>query len=70
MKKQQLKTRLGTEATERIVRRFNDGEVSLVEAQEMLGIGKSQAYNLRTKWLASKKSADFLGVSDGDHTQG
>ena len=36
MKKQQLKTRLGTEATERIVRRFNDGEVSLVEAQEML----------------------------------
>lgn len=69
MQKQQLKTRLGTEATERIIRRFNDGEVSLAEAQEMLGIGKSQVYNLRTEWLSSKKSADFLGVSGGDHTQ-
>lgn len=69
MKKQQLKIRLGTEATERIIRRFNDGEVSLTEAQEMLSIGKSQVYNLRTKWLASKKSADLLGVSGGDHTQ-
>jgi len=67
MKKQQLKTRLGPEATERIIRRFNDGEVSLAEVQEMLCIGKSQVYNLRTKWLISKKSADFLGVSGGDH---
>lgn len=69
MNKQQLKTRLGNEATERVIRRFNDGELSLAETQGMLGLGKSQVYNLRTKWLASKKSADFLGVSGGDHTR-
>jgi len=68
MKKQQLKTRLGAEATERVIRRFNDGDLSLAETQEMLGVRKSQVYKLRTKWLTSRKSADFLGVSGGNHT--
>ena len=67
--KTQLRIRLGSEATERIIRRFNDGELSLSETQQLLGVGKSQIYNLRTRWLASGKSRDFQGVSGGDHTQ-
>ena len=67
--KTQLKNRLGPEATERIIRRFHDGDLSLSAAQQMLGVGKSQVYNLRTQWLASKKSREFLGVSGGNHAK-
>lgn len=67
--KTQLRNRLGPEATERIIRRFHDGDLSLSAAQQMLGIGKSQVYNLRTQWLAAKKSQDFQGVSGGDHAK-
>jgi hypothetical protein len=67
--KTQLKNRLGSEATERIIRRFHDGDLSLSSVQHMLGVGKSQIYNLRTQWLASQKSREFLGLSGGDHAK-
>ena len=67
--KTQLKNRLGPEATERIIRRFHNGDLSLSAAQQMLGVGKSQVYNLRAQWLAAKKHQDFQGVSGGDHAK-
>ena len=67
MKKQQLFTRLGPEAVERIVRRFNDGDMTAGDATVSLGISRAQLYNLRTRWLAAGKSASFLGRSGGDH---
>lgn len=67
--KTQLKNRLGSEATERIIRRFHDGDLSLSSVQHMLGVGKSQIYNLRTQWLASQKSREFVGLSGGDHAK-
>ena len=83
MKKQQLFTRIGPEAVERIVRRFNDGEITAGAAAVSLGIcraqlynlrtrwlaiSRAQLYNLRTQWLAAGKSASFLGRSGGDHS--
>ena len=53
MKKQQLFTRIGPEAVERIVRRFNDGEMTAGDATVSLGICRAQLYNLRTRWLAA-----------------
>ena len=35
----------------------------------LLQLGKSQVYRLRTQWLNSRKSAVFLGVSGGDHAE-
>ena len=69
MKKQQLHIRLGAEVTERIIRKFNDREMSALEAQAALGVGRSQLYHLRTQWLSSGKKPDFLGVSGGDHAK-
>ena len=69
MKKQQLYTRLGPDVVERVIRRFNDREMSLQEAVDALGIGKTQVYNLRSQWLAAGKKPDFLGVSGGDHAK-
>ena len=69
MKKQQLFTRIGPEAVERIVRRFNDGEMTAGDATVSLGISRAQLYNLRTQWLAAGKSASFLGRSGGDHSE-
>ena len=68
MKKQQLYTRLGPDVVERIVRRFNDGDMTAGDAIASLGISRAQLYNLRTRWLAAGKSASFLGRSGGDHT--
>ena len=67
MKKNQLYIRLGPDATERIVRRFNDREMTAADAQNALGVGRAQLYHLRTQWLAAGKSASFLGSSGGDH---
>ena len=67
MKKQQLFTRLGPDVVERIVRRFNDGDMTAGDAIASLGISRAQLYNLRTRWLAAGKSASFLGRSGGDH---
>ena len=67
MKKQQLYTRLGPDVVERIVRRFNDGDMTAGDATAALGICRAQLYNLRTQWLAVGKSASFLGRSGGDH---
>jgi len=67
MKKQQLYTRLGPDVVERIVRRFNDGDMTAGDAIASLGISRAQLYNLRTRWLAAGKSASFLGRSGGDH---
>jgi hypothetical protein len=67
--KTQLKNRLGSEATERIIRRFHNGELSLSAAQQSLGVGKSQVYNLRAQWLASRKAIHFQGLSSGDHSK-
>lgn len=67
--KTQLKNRLGSEATERIIRRFHNGELSLSAAQQSLGVGKSQVYNLRAQWLASRKTIHFQGLSGGDHSK-
>ena len=69
MKKQQLYTRLGPDVVERVIRRFNEREMSLQDAVDALGIGKTQVYNLRTQWLAAGKNASFLGASGGDHKQ-
>jgi len=66
MKKQQLYTRLGPDVVERIVRRFNDGDMTVGDATVSLGISRAQLYNLRTRWLAAGKSASFLGRSGGD----
>lgn len=67
MKKNQLYIRFGPEATERVIRKFNDREMSAAEAQETLGVGRAQLYHLRTQWLSAGKSASFLGTSGGDH---
>ena len=69
MMKQQLYTRLGPEATERIIRRFNDHEITLQEAVDALGVGKTRVYDLRTQWLAVGKGSAFLGISGGDHAK-
>ncbi len=66
MRNQQLFNRLGPVVVERIIRQFNDGDMTVTDAQEALGVGRTQVYNLRTKWLASGKSPDFLGLSGGD----
>ena len=57
MKKQQLYTRLGPDVVERVIRRFNEREMSLQDAVDALGVGKTQVYNLRTQWLAAGKNA-------------
>ena len=67
--KTQLRNRLGPEATERIIRRFHNGELSLSSAEQLLGVGKSQIYNLRTQWLAARKAREFQGLSGGDHAK-
>ena len=67
--KSQLMKRLGPEATERIIRRFHNGSLPLSEARRLLGVGKSQVYNLRTQWLAARKSPAFQGLSGGDHAK-
>ena len=69
MKKQQLYTRLGPDVVERVIRRFNEREMSLQDAVDALGVGKTQVYNLRTQWLAAGRNASFLGASGGDHRQ-
>ena len=69
MKKQQLYTRLGPDVVERIIRRFNDREISIVEAMDALGVSRPQVYNLRTQWLAAGKDASFLGASGGDRRE-
>lgn len=69
MKKRQLHTRLGSHAVSQIITRFNDREIDLGEAMNLLQLGKSQVYRLRTQWLNSRKSAVFLGVSGGDHAE-
>ena len=69
MKKQQLYTRLGPDVVERVIRRFNEREMSLQDAVDALGVGKTQVYNLRTQWLAAGRSASFPGASGGDHRQ-
>ena len=60
MKKQQLYTRLGPDVVERIVRRFNDGDMTAGDAIASLGISRAQLYNLRTRWLAAGKSASIM----------
>ena len=69
MKKQQLYTRLGPDVVERVIRRLNEREMSLQDAVDALGVGKTQVYNLRTQWLAAGRNASFLGASGGDHKQ-
>ncbi len=69
MKKQQLYNRLGPEVVERVIRRFNDADMSLREAMDAIGVCKAQLYNLRTQWLAAGKSASFLGTSGGDRAE-
>lgn len=69
MKKQQLFNRLGPEVVERVIRRFNDADMTLREAMDAIGVCKAQLYNLRTQWLAAGKSASFLGASGGDRTE-
>ena len=66
MKKHQLFTRISPESAASVISRFNDGELSVTDVCDMLGVGRTQAYNLRTKWLASGRSAEFLGTSGGN----
>lgn len=66
MKNQQLYSRLAPEAVERIIRRFNDRELTMQEAMAALSVSRAQVYNLRTQWLAAGKKASFLGASGGD----
>ena len=69
MKKQQLYSRLGPEATERVIRRFCDRDMTIADAVAALGVSRSRVYDLRTRWLASGKTADFLRASGGDHVK-
>ena len=69
MKRQQLYTRLGPDVVERVIRRFNEREMSLQDAVDALGVGKTKVYNLRTQWLAAGRNASFPGASGGDHRQ-
>ena len=57
MKKQQLYTRLGPEVVERVIRRFNERDLTMDEATLALGVSRAQIYNLRTQWLAAGKNA-------------
>ena len=66
MKNQQLYSRLAPEAVERVIRRFNDRELTMQEAMAALSVSRAQVYNLRTQWLAAGKNASFLGASGGD----
>ena len=66
MKSQQLYSRLAPEAVERVIRRFNDRELTMQEAMSALSVSRAQVYNLRTQWLAAGKNASFLGASGGD----
>ena len=66
MKNQQLYSRLAPEAVERVIRRFNDRELTMQEAMSALSVSRAQVYNLRTQWLAAGKNASFLGASGGD----
>ena len=66
MKNQQLYSRLAPEAVERVIRRFNDRELTMQEAMSALSVSRAQVYNLRTQWLAAGKKASFLGASGGD----
>lgn len=66
MKNQQLYSRLAPEAVERVIRRFNDRELTMQEAMAALSVSRAQVYNLRTQWLAAGKKASFLGASGGD----
>lgn len=60
MKNQQLYSRLAPEAVERVIRRFNDRELTMQEAMAALSVSRAQVYNLRTQWLAAGKKASFL----------
>ena len=57
MKNQQLYSRLAPEAVERVIRRFNDRELTMQEAMSALSVSRAQVYNLRTQWLAAGKNA-------------
>ena len=62
MKRQQLYTRLGPDVVERVIRRFNEREMSLQDAVDALGVGKTQVYNLRTQWPLSPASTSTSGA--------
>ncbi len=68
MSKRQIQKRVCPEALARVLRQWNDGEVTTAEAMEALDVSRPQLYRLRTKWLASGKGSSVdIGVSGGDH---
>ena len=51
----QLHKRLPKEYVTDIVDRFEQGRVSEQQAKELLGIGHTQLYRLRSRWLEAKE---------------
>jgi hypothetical protein len=65
--KKQLFHRLSPEVVGRTLEAFNDGALCATDACTRLGIGRSQLYELRTRWLAHGRHLP-LQASGGDHT--
>lgn len=51
----QLSKRQPDKYISEVIGRFNDRQITMEEAKELLHIGKSAVYNLRTKWLRNGK---------------
>ena len=71
MKKQQLYTRLGPDVVERVIRRFNEREMSLQDAVDALGVGKTQVYNLDAAGEGEDRTGDaHVPAQDSRRPQG
>lgn len=64
--KRQLRSRQPDQFVNKILHQFNEREIDINEAMSLLGVGKSQVYNLRTEWLRSQKQLS-IGLSGGSH---
>lgn len=70
MNKQQIQKRVNPEAISRVLRDWNDDNITTKMAMEALEISRPQLYRLRTTWLSQgKKKSVRLGVSGGDHAE-
>ena len=70
MNKQQIHKRVCPEAIARVLREWNDGQITTKMAMSALEISRAQLYRLRTSWLSrGKRKSIKLGVSGGDRSE-
>ena len=70
MNKQQIHKRVCPEAVARVLREWNDGQITTKMAMSALEISRAQLYRLRTSWLSrGKRKSIKFGVSGGDHSE-